>query len=58
MFGAVLLIDWSARDIQSWEYVPLGRVLDKSSATTISPWIIPLDDLAAARVPPPAQERG
>ena len=45
--------DWSARDIQAWEYVPLGPFLGKSFATSISPWITPLAALAAARVAPP-----
>ena len=61
----VLLNDWSARDIQQWEYVPLGPFNSKSFATTISPWIVTLDALepfriatagagaAAARVPAP-----
>jgi fumarylacetoacetase len=56
VFGVVLLNDWSARDIQSWEYQPLGPFLGKSFATTISPWVVPLDALDAARVPPPAQD--
>lgn len=45
IFGMVLLNDWSARDIQKWEYVPLGPFLAKSFATTISPWIVTLDAL-------------
>ncbi|CDR88136.1 related to fumarylacetoacetate hydrolase [Sporisorium scitamineum] len=45
VFGAVLLNDWSARDIQTWEYVPLGPFLSKNFATTISPWIIPVHAL-------------
>ncbi len=53
VFGVSLVNDWSARDIQSWEYVPLGPFLGKSFATSISPWITPLAALAAARVPPP-----
>ncbi|MGH9119334.1 MAG: fumarylacetoacetase [Acidimicrobiales bacterium] len=56
VFGVVLVNDWSARDIQAWEYVPLGPFLGKSFATSISPWVVPLDALAAAVVPPPAQE--
>lgn len=55
VFGAVLVNDWSARDIQAFEYVPLGPFLGKSFATSISPWLVPLDALAAARVPPPVQ---
>ncbi|MGE2716217.1 fumarylacetoacetate hydrolase family protein [Mycolicibacterium litorale] len=45
VFGVVLLIDWSARDIQAWEYQPLGPFLAKSFATSISSWVIPLDAL-------------
>ncbi|HET8590399.1 MAG TPA: fumarylacetoacetase [Nakamurella sp.] len=52
VFGVTLVNDWSARDIQSWEYVPLGPFLGKSFGTSISPWITPLAALAAARVPP------
>jgi len=53
VFGVCLLNDWSARDIQAFEYVPLGPFLGKSFATSISPWIVPLDALDAARVAPP-----
>ena len=56
LFGVVLLNDWSARDIQAWEYVPLGPFLGKSFATSISPWVVTLDALAAARVPLPGQD--
>jgi fumarylacetoacetase len=56
VFGLVLLIDWSARDIQAFESRPLGPFLAKSFATTISPWVIPLAALEQARVRPPAQE--
>jgi fumarylacetoacetase len=56
VFGAFLLNDWSARDIQAWETVPLGPFLGKSFATSISPWIVPLDALQAARVAPPARD--
>jgi fumarylacetoacetase len=56
VFGVVLLNDWSARDIQAWEYVPLGPFLGKSFATSISPWVVTLDALAAARVPVPGQD--
>ncbi|MEZ0074248.1 fumarylacetoacetase [Planotetraspora sp. GP83] len=56
VFGVVLVNDWSARDIQSWEYVPLGPFLGKSFATSVSPWVVPLEALAAARVPGPVQE--
>ena len=55
VFGAVLLNDWSARDIQAWEYVPLGPHLGKSFATSISPWVVPLAALESARVPLPGQ---
>ncbi len=58
LFGLCLLNDWSARDIQSWEYQPLGPFLSKSFATTISPWIITLEALAPFRLPwtRPAQD--
>ena len=56
IFGMVLVNDWSARDIQAWEYQPLGPFLGKSFATTISPWIVPLDALEPFRVQGPAQE--
>jgi fumarylacetoacetase len=56
VFGAFLLNDWSARDIQAWEYVPLGPFLAKSFATSVSPWVVPLDALEAARVAPPARD--
>lgn len=55
VFGAVLLNDWSARDIQAWEYVPLGPNLGKSFATSISPWVVPVLALDGARVPLPGQ---
>jgi fumarylacetoacetase len=55
IFGAVLFNDWSARDIQAWEYVPLGPHLGKSFASTISPWVVPLLALQAARIPTPTQ---
>jgi fumarylacetoacetase len=51
IFGMCLVNDWSARDIQGWEYVPLGPFLGKSFATTISPWIVTLDALAPFRIP-------
>ena len=54
VFGVCLVNDWSARDIQAWEYVPLGPFLGKSFATSISPWIIPLPRSKDARVAPPA----
>ena len=53
VFGVVLLNDWSARDIQAWEYVPLGPFLGKSFATSVSAWVLPLAALDDARVPPP-----
>ncbi|WP_198664355.1 fumarylacetoacetase [Jiangella endophytica] len=53
VFGMVLVNDWSARDIQSFEYVPLGPFLGKSFATSVSPWVVPLAALAHARVSPP-----
>ena len=56
VFGVTLLNDWSARDIQAWEYVPLGPFLGKSFATSISPWITPLAALEDARVPLPGQD--
>ena len=56
LFGVVLLNDWSARDIQAWEYVPLGPFLGKSFATSISPWVVTLDALEAARVALPGQD--
>ncbi|MFZ3564534.1 fumarylacetoacetase [Tenacibaculum finnmarkense] len=55
IFGLVLFNDWSARDIQAWEYVPLGPFLGKSFASTISPWIVTLDALASFRVDNPKQ---
>mmetsp|Transcript_102674 Transcript_102674/g.316828 ORF Transcript_102674/g.316828 Transcript_102674/m.316828 type:complete len:445 (+) Transcript_102674:84-1418(+) len=56
IFGLVLLNDWSARDIQKWEYVPLGPFLGKSFGTSISPWVVPLAALEPFRTPTPAQE--
>ena len=56
VFGAFLVNDWSARDIQSWESRPLGPFVAKSFATSISPWIVPLEALAHARVRPPLQD--
>ncbi len=54
VFGAVLVNDWSARDIQAWEYQPLGPFLGKSFATSISPWVVPLSELP--RIPRQPQE--
>jgi fumarylacetoacetase len=51
VFGLVLLNDWSARDLQGWEYQPLGPFLSKNFATTVSPWVVTLDALAPFRVP-------
>jgi len=56
IFGMVLLNDWSARDIQQWEYVPLGPFNSKGFATTISPWIVTLDALEPFRTATPRQE--
>jgi fumarylacetoacetase len=56
VFGVCLLNDWSARDIQAWEYVPLGPFLGKSFATSVSPWVVPLDALAHARTAPPVRD--
>ena len=56
VFGVCLVNDWSARDIQAWEYVPLGPFLGKSFATTISPWVLPLAALSHARVRPPSRD--
>ena len=55
IFGLVLVNDWSARDIQAWEYRPLGPFLGKSFATSISPWVVPLQALAPYRVTAPTQ---
>ncbi|MDH2391715.1 fumarylacetoacetase [Streptomyces sp. HNM0663] len=56
VFGLFLLNDWSARDIQAWEYVPLGPFLGKSFATSVSAWVTPLLALEEARVAPPARD--
>ncbi|MFJ4096432.1 fumarylacetoacetase [Kitasatospora sp. NPDC089913] len=56
VFGVCLVNDWSARDIQAWEYVPLGPFLGKSFATSVSPWIVPLAALEHARVAAPARD--
>jgi fumarylacetoacetase len=56
VFGFVLVNDWSARDIQRWEYQPLGPFLGKSFATSISPWVVPLAALEPFRVPAPPQD--
>lgn len=56
IFGVCILNDWSARDIQSWEYQPLGPFNSKGFLTSISPWIIPIDELDAFKVPLPKQD--
>ena len=53
IFGFVLVNDWSARDIQQWEYVPLGPFLGKSFATTLSPWVVTQEALAPFQIPAP-----
>ena len=55
LFGMLLLNDWSARDVQAWEYVPLGPFLAKNFATSVSPWVVPLEALEPFRVPGPVQ---
>jgi fumarylacetoacetase len=56
IFGVVLLNDWSARDIQKWEYVPLGPFGAKNFCTTISPWVVTLEALEPFRATPPVQD--
>jgi fumarylacetoacetase len=56
IFGMVLFNDWSARDIQSWEYVPLGPFLGKSFASTMSAWVVSMDALEPFRVEGPHQD--
>jgi fumarylacetoacetase len=56
VFGVCLVNDWSARDLQAWEYVPLGPFLGKSFLTSVSPWVVPLAALEAARVAPPERD--
>ncbi len=56
IFGLTLFNDWSARDIQKWEYVPLGPFLGKSFASTVSPWIVTLDALEPFRTSGPEQD--
>ncbi len=58
IFGLCLVNDWSARDIQSWEYQPLGPFLSKSFATSMSPWIVTLDALEPFRVSTPGRPAG
>ncbi len=56
IFGMVLFNDWSARDIQKWEYVPLGPFLGKNFASSVSPWVVPLEALDSFRVSGPEQD--
>src|SRR5256886_14844227 len=56
LFGLCLLNDWSARDIQAWEYQPLGPFLAKNFCTSISPWVVTLESLEPFRKPLPAQD--
>lgn len=56
VFGVVIVNDWSARDIQAWEYVPLGPFLGKSFLTSISPWVVTLEALKGARTSVPVQD--
>uniref|UniRef100_A0A8C5GML0 Fumarylacetoacetase n=2 Tax=Gouania willdenowi TaxID=441366 RepID=A0A8C5GML0_GOUWI len=56
IFGMVLMNDWSARDIQAWEYVPLGPFLGKNFGTTISPWVVPMEALLPFAVPNAPQD--
>jgi fumarylacetoacetase len=56
VFGVFLLNDWSSRDLQAWESRPLGPFLAKSFATSVSPWVVPLDALQDARVSPPPRD--
>jgi fumarylacetoacetase len=58
LFGVMLLNDWSARDVQAWEYQPLGPFLGKSFATSVSPWITPMAALEPFRVAPVTREPG
>jgi fumarylacetoacetase len=58
LFGLCLVNDWSARDIQRWEYQPLGPFLGKSFATTISPWVVTLEALAPFRIPAQPRPEG
>jgi fumarylacetoacetase len=56
IFGLMLFNDWSARDIQRWEYVPLGPFLAKNFASTVSPWVVTLDALEPFKTPGPVQD--
>jgi len=57
IFGLVIMNDWSARDIQKWEYVPLGPFTAKNFGTTISPWVVTMDALQGALCDGPIQVR-
>jgi fumarylacetoacetase len=56
VFGMVLFNDWSARDIQKWEYVPLGPFLAKNFASSMSPWVVTMDALQPFRTEAPVQD--
>ncbi len=56
IFGFVLFNDWSARDIQSWEYVPLGPFLGKNFMSSVSPWIVTTEALAPYKAKGPVQD--
>jgi fumarylacetoacetase len=58
LFGLCLVNDWSARDVQAWEYQPLGPFLAKNFATTLSPWVVTMDALEPFRVAPAARPEG
>jgi fumarylacetoacetase len=58
LFGMAIVNDWSARDLQAWEYQPLGPFLSKSFATTVSPWVVPMDAIEPFRVPAYARPEG
>jgi fumarylacetoacetase len=58
IFGYCLVNDWSARDIQTWEYQPLGPFLSKSFATSVSPWVVPAEAVRQFRVPARSRDAG
>jgi len=58
LFGLCLVNDWSARDVQAWEYQPLGPFLAKNFATTVSPWVVTMEAMEPFRVPPAARPDG
>jgi fumarylacetoacetase len=58
LFGVALFNDWSARDLQAWETVPLGPFLGKSFGSSIGAWVVPMEALATARIPLPSQDPG